>query len=140
MRGNSHVRFLEGLGGRKPPWPTRRCLDSMRQRIATAGLILLASCGLSALSWWLLVAAREDAVPRSLVYALNVPPALVGAAYGRSMHGSLFTAVMRDCECSPQEFFLSYFASAIPSYIILFSAVVFCTRRFRSRAHRAAPN
>jgi AbiV family abortive infection protein len=24
MRGNSHVRFLEGLGGRKAPWPTRR--------------------------------------------------------------------------------------------------------------------
>jgi hypothetical protein len=23
MRGNSHVRFLEGLGGRKAPWPTR---------------------------------------------------------------------------------------------------------------------
>jgi len=21
--GNSHVRFLEGLGGRKAPWPTR---------------------------------------------------------------------------------------------------------------------
>ena len=24
MRGNSHVRFLEGLGARKGPWPTRR--------------------------------------------------------------------------------------------------------------------
>jgi hypothetical protein len=24
MRGNSHVRFLEGLGARKSPWPTRR--------------------------------------------------------------------------------------------------------------------
>jgi hypothetical protein len=24
MRGNSHVRFLEGLGTRKGPWPTRR--------------------------------------------------------------------------------------------------------------------
>ncbi len=27
MRGNSHVRFLEGLGTRKGPWPTRLALD-----------------------------------------------------------------------------------------------------------------
>jgi hypothetical protein len=39
MRGNSHVRFLEGLGARKSPWPTRRrpwiqlCLHKVRRRI-----------------------------------------------------------------------------------------------------------
>jgi hypothetical protein len=42
MRGNSHVRFLEGLGTRKGPWPTRRrtsaaMLNSIDRRIAVLG-------------------------------------------------------------------------------------------------------
>ena len=36
MRGNSHVRFLEGLGARKSPRPTRR-----RRRIHVTKLYLL---------------------------------------------------------------------------------------------------
>jgi hypothetical protein len=38
MRGNSHVRFLEGLGGRKAPWPTRR-------RLIKLGLLAMEEIG-----------------------------------------------------------------------------------------------
>jgi hypothetical protein len=33
MRGNSHGRFLEGLGARKGPWPTRRHLRIRLRRV-----------------------------------------------------------------------------------------------------------
>jgi hypothetical protein len=41
---NSHVRFLEGLGGRKAPWPTRRRLQTRLQSRSTLAMFC-PSCG-----------------------------------------------------------------------------------------------
>lgn len=109
-----------------------------RKRAVAVMNVALASVTFSALAWWSLVSpAAFNHVPLLLVNVLNVPPALVGLLYGRGTNGSLLSAVMRSCDfCSPREHMLSYFAAAIPAYVLLFTTIAYVVARMKMRQHR----
>jgi hypothetical protein len=55
MRGNSHVRFLEGLGARKGPWSTRPAAEESMSGELIAGLggAILGAILSGIFAWWL---------------------------------------------------------------------------------------
>lgn len=107
-----------------------------RERAVIALSIVVASVAVSAFACWLLVSpSAVGRFPAVLARALNTPPAIVGAAYGRETNGNLLSAAIANCDfCTPREHLVSYFAAAIPAYVIVFGAMAFTFARLRKRS------
>src|SRR5690242_20300637 len=111
----------------------------MRRAFLVVLLVLVASVAASFAAWWSLVSPTATGIPLALVKVINMPPAVVGVAIGRKMHGGFLSAVIRECDfCSPREHMVSYFSVALPAYMLLFGASAALIVRRKSRSTAAA--